>query len=105
MGIGDDWIGNIFVGSLYDGGLLGVAMFTLMMGTALWNGLTAARRRADVNLRAKLVALLLACLAIVFTGQGNNHSWMAVVWVYFGLLVAGTNLCDEYSAHIYVEAN
>jgi hypothetical protein len=53
----------------------------------------------------RIVGLLLACLAIVFTGQGNNHSWMAVVWVYFGLLVAGTNLSKEYSAHIPVEAD
>jgi O-antigen ligase len=97
LGIGNDWIGNIFLGALYDGGLLGLTAFVAAIAAALWNGLAAARRTTDTRLRAKLIALVMACLAIVFTGQSNNHSWMAVVWVYFGLLVAGTNVAKEDS--------
>jgi hypothetical protein len=43
-------------------------------------------------LKVKLTALVMAGLTIVFTGQSNNHSWLALGWIYFGLLVAGINL-------------
>ncbi len=91
VGEGADWIHNTYVAVLHDGGALGFVFFVLGWISLLFSGWRAIGA-ANQPIRSRLFGLWLAAWALLLTGNSNNLSWMALYWIYYGLLAAGVQV-------------
>jgi len=89
LGGGHDWIGNVYIAALHDGGILALLFHVggwisiMLLGWKLLGG------TRDEEYGSALMGAWLAACGLLVTGMSNNVSWMVLYWVYYGLLAVG----------------
>ena len=78
---------NLFIGTLYDHGIIGVILLSLVFIVMLV-GLIAGLRKATGERRMLYAAALAAFICMLFQSQESNDFWIQAIAVYFWILVA-----------------
>ena len=78
---------NLFIGTLYDHGIIGVILLTLIF-IALLAGLLAGIRKATGERRMLYAAALAALICVLFQSQESNDFWIQAIAVYFWIFMA-----------------
>jgi len=78
---------NLFIGTLYDHGIIGVILLSLVF-IAMLVGLMAGLRKATGERRMLYAAALAAFICMLFQSQESNDFWIQAIAVYFWIFMA-----------------
>ena len=78
---------NLFIGTLYDHGIIGVFLLTLMF-VAMLVGLFKGIRKTSGERRVLFAAALAALIFVLFQSQESNDFWIQAIAVYFWIFMA-----------------
>jgi tetratricopeptide (TPR) repeat protein len=92
---------NVFLQTATDLGLIGLAAFAALFGTAFYIGWQAYRHYPDLNLRAAVAGCAGGCAAYLGYGLWDSMTLgnlpALAVWAMLGLLLAAGRLCPQLS--------
>lgn len=93
------WIGNLELHTMYDGGVVGLALLLGGLGLLIrraWRAATSSLPHAtpetESRVRADIIGLLGATVALLVAFQATEGTWLGYSWVYFGLLARAGSL-------------
>jgi O-antigen ligase len=93
------WLSNLELHLWYDSGLLGLGAVALglgALGRAGWRG-ALHTPAVPPDLRAAMLGLIGAGVALLVAYQATEGSWMAFSWVYVGLLARAGRVTTAYT--------
>ncbi|MFH1539448.1 MAG: O-antigen ligase family protein [bacterium] len=82
------WVGNQFVLSLQDTGIVGAAILLWLLGATFIPYFGMLKRRRDEPDRCYLIGFFTSLVAIWICFQMTTGTWMAYFWVWFGFAAA-----------------
>lgn len=83
------WAGNLEVHLLVDSGIAGLAFFMAFVGATLLPLCSIAFGRRERSDALRAAEQLGALFVILLCAQATDSSWLASMWVVFGLAIAG----------------
>lgn len=84
-----DWISNFLLMTLHDTGIVGLGLLLGWLGWLAYETWRALKIATGM-LRAMLLALAIAYVALFVTYQATTVFWLGFNWVYLGMLRAGS---------------
>ncbi|TMK84009.1 MAG: O-antigen ligase family protein [Actinobacteria bacterium] len=84
------YLGNLYVRTLYDTGILGFLLLLTFVVAILWPGLALRRAPGDLAPVARAFVFGYVVLAIAFAG--TDASWQAWPWIFIGVARAASSL-------------
>lgn len=82
------WLDSLTIKSAQEAGLFGMVFMYGLWGTAVFDGLYVALRRANYPFRGTVVGLTFGALALFVAYHATDATWLAFVWVWLGALTA-----------------
>jgi len=82
------WIPNIFMITLHDTGMIGLAILLWLLGVFLFTCLSALRRMNEGFYKTNLIAFLVSFIRLLVAYQATTAHWLGFVWVHMGLTMA-----------------
>lgn len=93
------WIPNIFIITLHDTGVVGLAILLWMLGAFLLICLFTLRRMKNGFYKTNLIAFLVSFIGLMMAYQATSAHWLGFMWIHMGLTMAIIRMSLQEAAH------